>query len=531
MIKPHSLLSLLTDFDEIIEPPLATALISGVTMDSRQAQPGFLFVAASGGVRDGHSFIDDAFSRGAVAAIGERAKNDLLQSGLLPPDLGDTYTRVKDSRKALAYLAAALQGFPARQLTMIGVTGTDGKTTTSNLLFHILHAAGLKTGMISTVNAVIGDQVLDTGFHVTTPDAVSTQSYLAQMVASGLTHVILEATSHGLAQSRVASCDFDMALVTNITHEHLDYHGSRDAYLEAKGLLFSGLDSAASKLFHPPRGAVLNRDDSSFDYLLGITHVPVLTYGQEEDADVRADQVHTDNSGTRFQFSGTALEGEEFSFSLETRLLGEFNLYNCLAAATLAHGVMRIEAEAVQKGILALQAIPGRMEVIDLGQDFTAMVDFAHTPYALQRALQAARKLTQKRVIAVFGSAGLRDRAKRAWMARISTELADLTVLTAEDPRTESLADILEEMAVGALNAGGDEGKTFWRVPDRRDAIRFALRLARPDDLVISCGKGHEQSMCFGETEYLWDDRTAMRAALAEYLGVPGPEMPFLPPA
>ena len=223
-----------------------------------------------------------------------------------------------------------------------------------------------------------------------------------------------------------------------------------------------------------------------------------------------------------------------------SKLVGAFNVSNCLAALTATVYGLNIEPEIAAQGIASLDGIPGRMERIDLGQDFTAIVDFAHTPNALKSALETARAMlfplpvgeglgVRGRVIAVFGSAGLRDKEKRRMMAETSAELADLTVLTAEDPRTESLEEILEEMAAGARSRGGREGETFWKVPDRGEAIRFALKLARPGDIVLSCGKGHEQSMCFGATEYLWDDRTAMRAALAEYLRVDGPAMPYLP--
>jgi len=341
--------------------------------------------------------------------------------------------------------------------------------------------------------------------------------------------VVLEATSHGLAQRRVAFCEFDMAVVTNITHEHLDYHGSFEAYRAAKGLLFEGLSQTKPKMIPAPRGAVLNRDDSSFDYLSWVTQIPGLNYGLSPDADVRAVEVEMSRRGTRCMVKGRDLAGENFQIQLENNLVGEFNLYNCLAAVALTRGIMRIDPEAVRLGVSRMEPIPGRMEAIDLGQDFTVLVDFAHTPNALHKSLEAARRITRGRLIAVFGSAGLRDRAKRRLMAEASLRLADRTVLTAEDPRTESLAGILQEMAEGAKAAGGLEGSNFWRVPDRREALRFALRMAQPGDLVIACGKGHEQSMCFGEIEYLWDDRQAVKAALAELLGVPGPEMPVLP--
>jgi UDP-N-acetylmuramoyl-L-alanyl-D-glutamate--2,6-diaminopimelate ligase len=515
----YKLSQLLSGLEGILSYPRTEVEVLGVAMDSRQVQPGVIFIALGGSTTDGHLYIGEAIERGAVAVVGEKEV----------PDISVPYVQVKDGRKALAHLSAGLFGFPAHKLMMIGVTGTDGKTTTCNLIHQILLAAGLRSGMISTVNAVIDDQVMDTGFHVTTPDAPIVQSYLSQMVAAGLTHVILEATSHGLAQRRVAACEFDMALVTNITHEHLDYHGSFEAYQAAKGLLFSELSNTSPKIFNSRRAAVLNKDDRSFDYLSDITRVPILTYGAEPGADVTAKDIRMDSTGLKFTVLGTQLDGRMLRIPIESSLVGKFNLYNILAAVALTAGAMDLDPQAVRAGVAALKSVPGRMESIDLGQNFKAIVDFAHTPNALRRSLQAARTITSGRVIAVFGSAGLRDREKRRMMAKVSSELAEFTVLTAEDPRTESLEEILHEMALGAENAGGTEGETFWRIPDRGDAIRFAIRLAAPGDLVISCGKGHEQSMCFGETEYPWDDRVAFQAALAEFLDVVGPEMPFLP--
>jgi UDP-N-acetylmuramoyl-L-alanyl-D-glutamate--2,6-diaminopimelate ligase len=488
--------------------------IQGIVSDSRQVQPGYLFVALSGGSADGHDFIPVAIQRGAAAAVGTKSIPDLV----LP------YVQVADSRRALPHLAAAFYGFPARKVTMIGVTGTDGKTTTTNMIYRILQAAGIKCGMISTINAVIGDQVLDTGFHVTTPDAPDIQHYLAQMVESGLTHVVLEVTSHGLAQSRADACEFDLAVVTNITHEHLDYHGSYEAYRAAKAHLFTSLTTTLPKPHGNPRLAVLNRDDSSFDYLAQVSVSQQLSYGFDQRADIRPEHIEYTNEGINFLAVG---KGKKIA--VECPLTGDFNISNCLAAISATVFGLNIPAEAAQAGIAALHGVSGRMEKIVLGQDFLAIVDFAHTPNALLNALQSVRKLAHGRVIAVFGAAGLRDRQKRRMMAEISLEFADLTILTAEDPRTELLDDILDEMAAGAIHKGGVEGQTFWCIPDRGQAIRFAIALARPGDVVIACGKGHEQSMCFGNVEYPWDDRTAMRAALSESLGIPGPKMPYLP--
>jgi len=488
--------------------------VSGIALDSRKVRPGDVFVACKGLSLDGHAYISQAIQAGAVAVVGSAEL-----------DLPFPYVRVTDDRSALAHLSAAFYDFPARYLTVIGVTGTDGKTTTTNLLYQILKAAGLRAGMISTVNAVIGDQVLDTGFHVTTPDAPDVQHYLSMMVAAGLTHVVLESTSHGLEQKRVDACEFDVAVVTNITHEHLNDHGgSLERYRAAKARLFSSLADTKPKAQGNPRLSVLNRDDWSYDYLQAYIPARQVSYGLASEADIRAEKIRFDPSGIHFHAVGS-----DFQIEISSNLVGAFNVSNCLAALTVAVCGLGIDPQTAAQGIAALSGIPGRMERIDLGQGFTAVVDFAHTPNALLKALQAARTMTSGRVIVLFGSAGLRDRQKRRMMAEVAAEWADLIILTAEDPRTESLEEILTEMAAGATDKGGVESTTFWRVPDRSAAFRFALILAQPGDIVLACGKGHEQSMCFGQTEYPWDDRTAMRAALSEYLGISGPAMPYLP--
>ncbi|MGE5250763.1 MAG: UDP-N-acetylmuramoyl-L-alanyl-D-glutamate--2,6-diaminopimelate ligase, partial [Bacteroidota bacterium] len=448
--------------------------ISGIAIDSRAVRPGDLFVALRGGSADGHTFIPKAIQNGAAAVVGDEPVGELP----VP------YVRLEDSRRALTWLAAAFHDWPGRKLSVTGITGTDGKTTTANLLYQILLAAGLKAGMVSTVNAVIGDDVLDTGFHVTTPDAHDVQRYLARMVASGLTHAVLETTSHGWAQHRVDASEFDVGVVTNVTHEHLDEHGSYENYLRAKGRLFESLEWTSPKPGGNPRLGVLNRDDGSFEALHHILRVNEKTYGLGPAADVRASEIQQGARGISFTGSSS-----DFRIAISSRLVGAYNVSNCLAALTAAVYGLGIAPEAAARGIAALQAVPGRMEQIDMGQDFTAIVDFAHTPNALKVTLEAARQMLAgehgresaggrpshhaPRVIAVFGSAGLRDRQKRRMMAETSAALADLSILTAEDPRTESLDQILEEMAAGARSHGGREGETFWRVPDRGEAIRF----------------------------------------------------------
>jgi UDP-N-acetylmuramoyl-L-alanyl-D-glutamate--2,6-diaminopimelate ligase len=530
----------------IASGPLPSVEITQVTADSRQVRPGALFVAVQGGAVDGHRFIPDAIRRGAAAVVGTDAvtpeTTEVVTASRAP------YIRVADSRTALALLAAAFYGYPSRQMRVVGVTGTDGKTTTSNLLYHLLSAAGLKPGMISTVGARIGLDELDTGLHVTTPDAPDVQRYLAQMRDAGCQAAVLEATSHGLHQERVAAVDFDVAVVTNVTHEHLDYHGTWEAYLAAKALLFHSLQASAHKSVNwqsgsecqvssvmchvgglaskandrQPKVAVLNADDASYPHLRAIPADGTISYGLEDEAaDVRAMDIVYEASYTAFTARTPAGHAH-----VELPLPGRFNVYNALAAlsAGLALG---LPLDQLAAAIAAMPGVDGRMERIERGQDFLAIVDFAHTPISLQRALEAVRPMTQGRVMAVFGSAGLRDVQKRSLMAETSLRLADLTVLTAEDPRSESLEMILEQMAEGARRAGGVEGRDFLRIPDRTAAIAAAVELARPGDVVIACGKGHERSMCFDAVEHPWRDQTVLAWALDRRLGKTDAPAPF----
>jgi UDP-N-acetylmuramoyl-L-alanyl-D-glutamate--2,6-diaminopimelate ligase len=517
-MKPiiRSLLELVEDLplNNEVRGEIGSVEISGIAFDSREVKSGYLFVAFPGSHTDGHDYIDKAIGNGAIAVVGSRKQ----------VDCSVPYLRVENTREAIAHLAASFYGHPARKLTVIGVTGTDGKTTTSNLIYEILKDAGIKTGLITTVNARIGDETVDTGFHVTTPEATEIQQYLARMVEAGLTHVVLETTSHGLAQHRVDGCEYDIAVVTNITHEHLDFHGSYEGYLHAKARLFEMLNTATEKNQGNIRLAVINADDRSFGPLSKLIETKTVSYSLKGDGDLNAVEIKHSRVGIQFIAKMQGVQQE-----IRCNIPGSFNVSNCLAAFAATVEGLGIAPEIAARGIEGLKGVPGRMEVIDLGQNFTAIVDFAHTPNALKVAIETAREMTKGKVITVFGSAGLRDREKRKLMADVSVRLADFSVLTAEDPRTESLDDILEEMAGAAIRAGGVEGVNFFRVPDRGDAIRKGLALAQPGDLLIACGKGHEQSMCFGKVEHDWDDRTAMKAALAEYLGKDGPEMPKLP--
>ncbi len=520
----------------------ASIPVRAVTCDSRRVQPGSLFVAYRGVALDGHDYIRQALERGAVALVAEREPPEA--AGQVPVAL------VPNGREALAYLSAAWHGFPSRKLTVVGVTGTDGKTTTCNLLHNMLVAAGRRAGLITTIRAVLGGRVLDTGLHTTTPDAPDLQRYLAEMVDSGMEIAVLEATSEGLAQHRVAACDFDVAVVTNITHEHLYFHGSLESYQQAKAMLFYHL-SAGHRKPGSPKVAILNADDDSYRYLSPIPADLRLAYsivdpaasgargtaeanGQDSGSPafrVLATGVHRSAAGTRFvvQMHPPAQPLPAMrsipddlpvvaDFELRTALIGHYNVSNILAAASAAL-VLGTPIEAIQQGAWQTRGVVGRMEPIDEGQDFAALVDFAHTPNALKHALETARAMTRGRVIAVFGCAGERDVQKRAWMGEISARLADVSIFTAEDPRRESLDAILAEMAQGAEATGATEGERYYCVPDRAEAIQFAVDLARAGDLVITCGKGHEQSMCYGTVETPWNEHEALRAALRQRRG------------
>ncbi len=487
----------------------ATPITAPVVESDAEVQPGGVFVARVGQTVDGHDFIPRAIERGAAAIVGERPI-----SGLAVP-----YVQVENAQEAVGYLAAAYHDFPSRKLTVIGVTGTDGKTTTSTLIHSILNQTPNKAGLISTISADVGDQTLDTGLHVTTPSAPQIQALLAQMVANGLQYAVLEMTSHGLAQGRLNGVDLDVAVLTNVTHEHLDYHKTFENYRAAKGRMFQMLSQSYRKP-DMEKISIINADDPNADYFAAFPADKVITYGiYNEKAQYRATNIEYKSSGTSFSIIHPApySSGHEkmTSFPFYTPLVGEFNVYNCLAALETAF-CFGFASGRIAELLSRVQAIPGRMERIDEGQDFLALVDFAHTPNALDNVLKACRKMLPdgQRVIAVIGSAGLRDRDKRRMMPEIAARLADFTILTAEDPRTESLDDILDTMAQAAITAGGIEGQTFARVPDRGEALYQACLQAQAGDLVIACGKGHEQSMAFGTTEYPWDDREALRAAL-----------------
>lgn len=397
-------------------------------------------------------------------------------------DLFSQKTKNKFMHLPVAVMANFYFNFPSRKLKIIGVTGTDGKTTTVNLIYHILLSAGYRAGMVSTVSAKIDGEEIDTGFHVTAPDPIMLQKLLKKMVQKGLEYAVLETTSHGLDQFRLWGVDFDIGVLTNITHEHLDYH---------KDLV--GYQAAKLKLFLNSKIAILNKDDPSFNFLSKQikqnTKSKVLSYSLKQKADFTPQK-----------------------FNFKSSLPGEYNKYNSLAAIAVATQ-LGVSQEIIKEALLSFKGVKGRMEEVSEGQDFKVYVDFAHTPNALKQVLTFLRKqkLANSRLIAVFGTAGLRDVDKRPMMGEISGKLADFTVITAEDPRTEDINQICDQIAKGCQKAKGE----YKIIVDRQQAFDFAIgKLAKKNDIVVVCGKGHEQSMCFGQTEYPWSEHAAVKKAL-----------------
>ena len=383
-----------------------------------------------------------------------------------------------------AYAACIYFGFPSKKLTVIGVTGTDGKTTTSHMIYEILKSAGKKVSLISSIHAQIDEKLYDTGFHVTTPDPIALQKFLKKVADPNSKYLVLEVTSHGLDQNRIFGIDFNFAVLTNITHEHLDYHKSFENYIFAK-----------AKLFQRAKVSILNLDDPSFNKIKKLTNGKVVTYSINKKADFT-----------------------QKDFLLKLKIPGDYNLSNALCAAALATQA-GIGKQTITKALNTFQGIKGRMEEVDMGQDYQVIVDFAHTPNGLKQALKTLRskvKSQRSKVIAVFGAAGERDKLKRSKMGEIAARYADICVLTAEDPRSEKVEDICEQIAQGLIKSGKKESKDFFKIYDRAKAIEFAVKLAKQDDIVACFGKSHEKSMCFGKKEYPWDEFKTVERSIAK---------------
>jgi UDP-N-acetylmuramoyl-L-alanyl-D-glutamate--2,6-diaminopimelate ligase len=452
-----------------------------LTDDSRAVRPGTLFVAVRGSQADGHRFVPDAVRRGAAALIVEAP-----QAVALPQLV------VRDSRRAALALARAWHGDPAASLVLAGVTGTNGKTTTTGLIRHLLNAAGA-AGSIGTLGAFdgAGREVPSTAGNLTTPGPIDLQATLAGLRARGCTHVVMETSSHSLDQGRLDGLAFAAGVYTNFTRDHLDYHGTMEAYLAAKLRL--------STLLGPGGVEVVNADEPAWRALPD--HAPRVTFGRGPDADVRAAEVQLGSAGSSFVLAGRYGRAE-----VRLPLLGDFNVENALAAAACALGLGEPLARVAER-LTAAPQVPGRMEVIT-DRPCAVLRDYAHTPDALARALATLRPLTAGRLVVVFGCGGDRDRGKRPLMGRVAAELADLPIVTSDNPRTENPDAILDEIEAGM---GAVRRR---RITDRRAAIGEALALARPGDTVLLAGKGHETYQVIGTEKLPFDEREIVRAAV-----------------
>jgi UDP-N-acetylmuramoyl-L-alanyl-D-glutamate--2,6-diaminopimelate ligase len=465
--------------------------VRGLAYDSRYVQPGDLFMTWRGLVHDGHAFVGEALARGAVACLVEKP-------GVVPPPAAEVF--VPDARPAIARVAARFFGHPTRQLRLVGVTGTKGKTTTAFLCREALATLG-PCGLIGTVTAVVGG--VNRQVARTTPEATDLQRTFREMVDAGDRYCVMEVSSHALALHRVDACEFDAAVFTNLGRDHLDLHGTQEAYREAKARLFAMLGEPREK--PPAVAAVVNADDPAGEVMARRAAAPVVTYGFGEAAAVRGENLLVEPDGLRMR---VAFPGGVQPVRL--RLTGRFNAYNALAAFAvgLAFGAA---PEAVAAALGRLAGVPGRFERIPGSQPFTVVVDYAHTPDSLRNVLETAREFAAGRVIAVFGAGGDRDRTKRPLMGEVAARLADLVILTSDNPRSEDPLAILDDIAAGVRRVPG----AAWRVvADRRDAIFAAVGEAREGDVVLIAGKGHETYQIFRDRTVHFDDREVASEAL-----------------
>lgn len=485
--------------------------IQGIAYHSRQVEKGFLFAALRGMETDGHHYIERAIQNGAEAL--------LLEDG--PEISTSTLIYVPNSRQALAKVSSNFYGNPSSTLTLIGITGTNGKTTTTYLIEAILKKAGFHVGVLGTINYRFSEKVFPSAN--TTPESLDLQRILWEMSREGVSHVVMEVSSHGLNLDRVFDCQFDCALFTNFTPEHLDFHKTLDHYFESKKRLFSTLLVKSQK---PKKFAVINEDDPKGREIIDGVEVPTLRYGLHSSCEVSVDQVESTFEGLRFRLKTP--KGEIF---LHSKLIGDFNLYNLMASAAVGIG-MGIPLDVIQEGIESVEGIPGRFEKVQNRKGIHLIVDYAHTHDALERALKGLKNILKNipekgKIITVFGCGGDRDRTKRPLMGEVAGRYSDLTIITSDNPRTEDPIGIIQEVEKGLISLPIEElslqrlsswrsKKGFLKIPDRREAIRVAIRLAQPHDTILIAGKGHEDYQIIGREKFPFDDRIEAQRALEE---------------
>ena len=458
--------------------------ITGITYDSRRVLPGNLFVAMRGEHTDGHRFVEAAIERGAAAVVLER------DAGLSPRA---TRIKVKDARRTLALASAEFYSHPSQQLKVVGVTGTNGKTTTAFMVKSILESAGTDVGLLGTVQYQIGQRIIPASR--TTPESVDIQDMMSQMLRSGCGAVSMEVSSHALDQHRVAGVDFDVAIFTNLSQDHLDYHKSMDQYFEAKVKLFKMLGSVRKQ-----GRAVVNADNEYGRRLIARLggESAVVTYGVSSEATIRALDVRVSADGTYF-----VVRTPRGHMPISLPVIGRYNVSNALAAIGAALG-LGIDLTSIERALANMQPVPGRLECVPVGQEFHVFIDYAHTEDALRNVLMTVSELTKGRLIVVFGCGGDRDKGKRAPMGEAACELADFSILTSDNPRTEDPKAILAQIEEGFL--AGTQSR-YQIIDDRREAIERALDIARPGDTVLIAGKGHETYQEFADTVVPFNDR------------------------
>ncbi len=474
-----------------------------IAYDSRKVKPGSLFVAVRGFQSDGHQFIPQAVERGAAAVVAEH------ETGAAA---GIQQFIVKDSRRALALLSDAFYGHPSKRLALIGITGTNGKTTTTYLVRSIIEAAGGLAGLIGTIDYRIGEKVYPAPN--TTPESLDLQRLLAEMTDSGATHCVMEVSSHALELGRTAGCLFTVAAFTNLTQDHLDFHGTMDAYFRAKLRLFTGLSADAA--------AVVNLDDERARDIARVTTAKVITTGAAAEADVHP-QGAVQHGLAGLSFDAVTPQG---IVAVESPLVGGHNIENILTAIGIGTA-LGFSTTVISRGIGNMKAVPGRMEKVNARQAFGVLVDYAHTEDALVRLLEAVREITEKRIITVFGCGGDRDRTKRPKMGAAAVRASDVVIVTSDNPRTEDPMTIIKEIEGGMTGAAKmsspetpphtEQGrKPYYVIPDRREAVALAVRLAQPGDVVLLAGKGHENYQIIGTTKHHFDDREIAREEIGK---------------
>jgi UDP-N-acetylmuramyl-tripeptide synthetase len=471
--------------------------IEHIAYDSRKVQPNSLFICLQGNTVDGHDFVSKAVEMGAIAILAEREVT-------VPP--GVVVIMAPDARLAMQAIVPCFFDYPARKLRMIGVTGTNGKTTTTYLLRSILREANYRVGLIGTIQSLIEDQVLSV--KNTTPDVVELQELLWKMADEKMDYVVMEVSSHALALGRVEGCEFDVGVFSNLTQDHLDYHKTFENYIQAKAKLFSMLSQPGQTKQN--KTAVVNIDANAAEVMLEHANCSTITYAiVNPKADIRASHIHVTNKGASF-----VITGPFGSQALNLKITGDFNVYNSMAAISAAIAE-KIPFATIVRAIENAKSVPGRFELVDEGQSYSVIVDYAHTPDGLENILKTVRQFAKRKVIVVFGCGGDRDRSKRPIMGRLAAEYADVSIATSDNPRSEDPAAILREVEQG-IRAAIRPGSSYEIIVDRRAAIEKALTTAQAEDVVVIAGKGHETYQVLRDKVIDFDDREIVREIVRE---------------